>query len=146
MGKALIDLGTNINLMPFSICRRLGELDIMPTIMTLQLGDRSITRPYGVIEDILIRVKQMVFPADFMVMDVDEDHEVPIILGRPFMLTASCVVDMGKKKLKMGFEDQRINFDLFEEDKPVPDQNVYLQVMEGDKKVLKLKDKMDINH
>ena len=46
----------------------------------------------------------MVFPADFVVMDVDEDHEVPIILGRPFMLTTSCVVDMGRKKLEMGFE------------------------------------------
>ena len=146
VGKALIDLGASINLMSLSMCRRLGELEIMPTRMTLQLADRSITRPYGVIEDVLIRVKQMVFPADFVVMDVDEDHEVPIILGRPFMLTASCVVDIGRKKLEMGFEDQRINFDLFEEDKPVPNQNVYLQVMEGDKEVLKLKDKVDINH
>jgi len=43
----------------------------MPTRMTLQLAHQSITRPYGVIEDVLIRVKQMVFPADFVVMDVD---------------------------------------------------------------------------
>ena len=78
--------------------------------------------------------------------DVDEDHEVRIILGCPFMLTASYVVDMGRKKLEMGFEDQRINFDLFEENKSVPDQNVCLQVMEGDKEVLKLKDKVDITH
>jgi len=62
----------------------------------------------------------MVFPNDFVVMDADEDHEVPIILGCPFMLTASCVVDMGRKKLEMGFKDQRINFDLFVENKPVP--------------------------
>jgi len=81
VGKALIDLGASINLVPLSMCRRLGELEIMPTRMTLQLADRSITRPYGVIEDILIRVKQMVFLADFVVMDVEEDHEVPIILG-----------------------------------------------------------------
>jgi len=79
-------------------------------------------------------------------MDVDEDHEVPIILGHPYMLIASCVVDMGRKKLEMGFEDQMINFDLFEENKHVLDQNVYLQVMEGDKEVLKLKDKVDITH
>ena len=57
VGKALIDLGVNINLMPLSMCRRLGELEIMPTRMTLQLADQSITRPYRVIEDILIRVK-----------------------------------------------------------------------------------------
>ena len=48
VGKALIDLGANINLMPLSMCRRLGELEIMPTRMTLQLADRSITRTYGV--------------------------------------------------------------------------------------------------
>ena len=88
----------------------------------------------------------MVFPADFVVMDVEEGHEVPIILGRPFMLTASCVVDMGRKTLEMGFEDQKINFDLFEEDKPMSNQNVCLQVMEGGKEVLKFKDKGDIIH
>ncbi|XP_006586472.1 uncharacterized protein [Glycine max] len=48
VGKALIDLGASINLMPLSICRRLGEIEIMPTRMTLQLADRSIIRPYGV--------------------------------------------------------------------------------------------------
>ena len=94
--------------------------------MTLQLVDRSITRPYGVIDDVLIRVKHMVFPADFMVMDVEEDHEVPVILGHPIMSTASCIIDMGRKTLKTGFEDQKINFDLFEENKSVPEHNVCL--------------------
>ena len=96
----------------------------MPTRMTLQLADRSITRPYGVIEDVLVRVKHFIFPTDFVVIDICEDNEIPLILGRPFMLTASCVVDIGRKKLEMSFEDQRINFDLFLEDKPVPKQNV----------------------
>ena len=83
--------------MPFSMCRRLGELEIMPTRRTLQLADRSITRPYGVIEDVMVIVKHFTFPADFVVMDIEEDTEIPLILGRPFMLTTSCVVDMGKK-------------------------------------------------
>ncbi|XP_006596830.1 uncharacterized protein [Glycine max] len=139
VGKALIDLGASINLIPLSMCRRLGELEIMPTRMTLQLVDRSITRPYGVIEDVLIRVKHMVFPADFMVMDVEEDHEVPVILGRPIMSTASCIIDMGRKTLETGFEDQKINFDLFEENKSVPEHNVCLLVMEVEEEVLKVR-------
>ncbi|XP_028223555.1 uncharacterized protein LOC114405073 [Glycine soja] len=94
VGKALIDLGASINLMPLSMCRRLGELEIMPTRMTLQLADRSITRPYGVIEDVLVRVKHLIFPADFVVMDIEEDATIPLILGRPFIATTSCVVDM----------------------------------------------------
>ena len=105
MGKALIDLGASINLMPLSMCRRLGELEIMPTRMTLQLVDRSITRPYGVSEDVLVRVKHLIFPTDFMVMDIFEDIDIPVILGRPFMLNPSCIVDMGKRKLELGLED-----------------------------------------
>ncbi|XP_028184698.1 uncharacterized protein LOC114371471 [Glycine soja] len=99
VGKALIDLGAGINLMSLSMCRRLGELDIMPTCMTLQLADHSITRPYGVIEDVLVKVKHLIFLTDFVVIDIEEDVDIPVILGRPFMSTASCVVDMGKKML-----------------------------------------------
>ena len=102
VGKALTDLGTNINLMPLSMCRRLRELEIMPTQMTLQLAECSVTRPYRVIEDILVQVKHLIFP------------EIPIILGRPFMSTASCIVDMGKGKLELSVEDQKISFNLFE--------------------------------
>ena len=81
--------------------------------MTLQLVDFSITRLYGVIEDVLVRVKHFTFPTDFVVMDIEEDANIPLILGRPFMLNASCVVDMGRRKLEMGIEDQKISFDLF---------------------------------
>jgi len=97
VGKALIDLGASINLMSLSMCRRIRELEIIPTRMTLQLADSFITRPYGIIEDALVRVKHFTFPANFLVMDIEEDTEIPLILGRPFMLTTSCVVDMGKK-------------------------------------------------
>jgi len=105
VGKALVDLGASINLMPLSMCRRLGELEIMPTRMTLQLVDCSITRSYGVIEDVLVRVKHFNFPTYFGVLDICEDNDIPVILGRPFMLTASCIVDIGRKKLELGFED-----------------------------------------
>ncbi|XP_006593231.1 uncharacterized protein [Glycine max] len=131
VGKALIDLGASINLIPLSMCRRLGELEIMPTRMTLQLADYSITRPYGVIVDVLVRVKHFTFPADFVVMDIEEDTKIALILGRPFMLTASCVVDMGKKKLEMGIADQKISFDLFDEDKHLLSQNACSEVNEG---------------
>ncbi|XP_006604992.1 uncharacterized protein LOC114398503 [Glycine soja] len=130
VGKALIDLGANINLMPFSICKRIGELEIMPTRMTLQLAGKSITRPYGVIEDVLVKVQHFTFPIDFVVMDIEEDSEIPLILGRPFMLTASCVVDMGKGKLEMGMDDQKIKFDLFDAEKHLLDWNVCLKVEE----------------
>ncbi|XP_028188911.1 uncharacterized protein LOC114375331 [Glycine soja] len=135
VGKALIDLGASINLMPLSMCRKLGELDIMPTRMNLQLADHSITRPYRVIEGVLVRVKHFTFPANFVVMDIEEDAYIPLILGRPFMSTTSCAVDMGKKKLEMGIQDQKINIDLFDEEKQLLNQNVCLKVKEYEKKV-----------
>ena len=100
----------------------------MPTRMTLQLADRSITRPYGVIKDVLVKVKHLIFPADFVVIDIEEDVDILLILGSPFMSTTSCVVDTGKKILQMGIEDQKISFDLFHEYKDPLSQNVCLKV------------------
>ena len=60
-----------------------------------------------------------------------------------FMSTASCVVDMGKKKLEMSLENQKISFDLFNEGRELLDQDVCLQVKELDKKVLKERTKID---
>ena len=93
------------------------------------------------IEDVLVRVKHFIFPADVVVMDISEDIDIPVVLGRPFMLTASCIVDMGKRKLELGFEDQKIDFDLFVEDKPAPEHNVCLQVMGEGQEVLKVRTK-----
>ena len=96
----------------------------MPTRMTLQLADRSITRPYGVIEDVLVKVQHFTFPTDFVVMDIEEDAKIPLILGLPFMLTANCVVDMGKGKMEMGVDDQKIKFYLFDAKKHLLDRNI----------------------
>ena len=81
MGKTLIDLGANINLMPFSICQRIKNLKVDPTRMTLQLADRSITRLYGVVEDVLVKVRQFTFLVDFVKMDIEEDFDIPLILA-----------------------------------------------------------------
>ena len=95
------------------------------------------------IEDVLVRVKHLIFPTDFVVMDIEEDENIPLILGRQFMATASCVVDMGKKKLEMGIEDQKISFELFDEERKLLDQNVCLEVKESEEKVLKKRTKLD---
>ena len=57
---------------------------MVSSTMTLQLADRSITRPYGVIEDVLVKVKHLIFLADFVVIDIEEDANIPLILGHPF--------------------------------------------------------------
>nr|GFC69957.1 reverse transcriptase domain-containing protein [Tanacetum cinerariifolium] len=49
--------------------------------MTLELADRSITRPKGVIEDVFVKVGKFHFPTDFVVVDFKADPRVPLILG-----------------------------------------------------------------
>ena len=73
-----------------------------------------ITRPYGVVEDVLVKVFQFTFLVDFVIMDIEEDSDIPLILGYPFMLTTKYVMDMGNDNLEMSFKDQKVTFNLFE--------------------------------
>ena len=86
--RALADLGASINLMPYSMFKQLGLGEPKPTRMSLQLADRSIKFPKGIIEDVLVKVENFIFPVDFMILDMSADVEVPLILGRPFLATA----------------------------------------------------------
>ena len=62
--KTLCDLGASINLMPLTMFERLEIGEVTPTMIALQLADRSIKRPYGIIEDVLVRVDKLIFPVD----------------------------------------------------------------------------------
>ena len=82
--------------MPLFIFRRLGLGEAHLTIVTLQLADRSLKHPRGVIEDVLVKVDKFIFPADFIVLDMEEDKEIPITLGRPFLATGRAMIDVQK--------------------------------------------------
>jgi len=86
----------------------------------------------------LIKVRQFTFPADFVIMDIEEDVEIPLILGRPFMLTTNCVVDMGKGNLEMSVHDQKITFDLFDATKPSIDHSVCSKVEENENEIAQM--------
>ena len=92
--NALCDLGASINLMPLSVFRSLQLGEAKPTTVTLQLADRSLAHPWGVIEVVLVKVDKFIFPADFIVLDMEEDTNVPIILGRPFLATGQALIDV----------------------------------------------------
>jgi len=73
----------------------------------------------------MVKVCQFTFPADFVIMDIEEDTEIPLILGCPLMLIANCVVDMANSNLGMSVDDQKVTFNLFDAVKHSKDQNVY---------------------
>ncbi|CAM8905428.1 unnamed protein product [Rhodiola kirilowii] len=114
--NCMLDLGASINVLPFSIysCFRIGPLE--HTGLTIQLADRSCKQPEGKIEDVLVQVGELVFPADFYVLKMENggptDH-APILLGRPFLKTSKMKIDYGSGMLSMEVEGEVFSFDIF---------------------------------
>nr|GFC38239.1 reverse transcriptase domain-containing protein [Tanacetum cinerariifolium] len=108
---ALADLGANINLMPLSVWKRLSLPELTLTCMTLELADRSISRPIGVAKYVYVKVGKFHFSADFVVVDFDADPRVPLILGRSFLKTGRALIDVfeGELTLRVGKEDITFN-------------------------------------
>ena len=91
----MIDLGASINVMPYSMYDSLKLGPLSKTGVVIQLADRSIAYPKGLIEDVLVQVNNLVFPADFYVLDMEESaHATPILLGRPFLKTSRTKIDV----------------------------------------------------
>nr|GEV68221.1 reverse transcriptase domain-containing protein [Tanacetum cinerariifolium] len=110
---ALADLGASINLTPLFVWNKLSLLDLSPMCMTLELADRSISRPIGVAEDVFVKVGTFHFPADFIVVDFDADPRVPLILGRSFLKIERALIDVfeGELTLHVGQEARTFNLD-----------------------------------
>ncbi|XP_009610025.1 uncharacterized protein [Nicotiana tomentosiformis] len=106
VGRALCHLGASINLMPLSVFRQLGLGEPRPTTVILQLVDRSLAHPEGVIEDVLVQVGSFIFPVDFIILDYEPDQEVPFILGHPFLATCRAIIDVCEGKMTMRVCDQ----------------------------------------
>nr|GEX31893.1 reverse transcriptase domain-containing protein [Tanacetum cinerariifolium] len=100
---ALSDLSASINLMPLSVWEGLSLLELTPTCMTLELADRSVSKPIGIAKDVSVKVGVFHFPADFLVVDFEPDPRVPLILGRCFLKNGRALIDVHKEVL--GFSD-----------------------------------------
>ncbi|RDY11582.1 hypothetical protein CR513_03732, partial [Mucuna pruriens] len=126
---AILDLGASINVMPTSIYKSLNFGDLEPTRMTIQLANRSVVQPLGVLEDVLVQVNELIFPADFYVLDMEDETSgkgSTLILGRPFLMTARTKIDMHAGTLSMEFGDNLVQFNIFEAMKhPTEDHSLF---------------------
>ncbi|GJY28708.1 reverse transcriptase domain-containing protein [Tanacetum coccineum] len=109
---ALADLGANINLMPLSVWRKLNLPELTPTCMTLELADRSISKPIGIAEDVSVKVGKFKFPADFVVVDFNADPRVPLIHGRSFLKTGRALIGVYEGELTLCVGKEAITFNL----------------------------------
>ncbi|XP_028798641.1 uncharacterized protein LOC114754069 [Neltuma alba] len=116
---ALVDLGAAINVMPKSVFAQLQGVDLKPTNLIASLADRHCVVPEGVLEDVLVKVKDLIFPVDFYVLDMDDARfrqkgHLSLILGRPFLKTARAMIDVHAGTLTMEFAGKIIRFDVLD--------------------------------
>ncbi|KAM0981427.1 hypothetical protein ACFX2A_014761 [Malus domestica] len=126
---AMLDLGASINVMPYSIYASMNLGELKNDGVIIQLADRSNAYPKGVLEDVLVQVDNLIFPADFYVLEMEDSPNVtplPILLGRPFMKTARTKIDVFKGTLTMEFDGEIINFNISEAMKfPIDDHSCF---------------------
>ncbi|GKA42293.1 putative reverse transcriptase domain-containing protein [Tanacetum coccineum] len=79
--KALVDLGASVSVMPFSTYTNLGLRDLAHTRLTVELANIIIKHPRGIAENMLVIIGKFIFPVDFIILDIPEDDDVPLILG-----------------------------------------------------------------
>ena len=96
MGTSMCNSGANINLMCLSVVKRLSLGELTPIAMTLQMADITSAQPEGILKDVLIKVGKFIFPVDFVGIDIEEDKQVPPLLGRPFLAIGVALIDVKK--------------------------------------------------
>nr|XP_027102989.1 uncharacterized protein LOC113724266 [Coffea arabica] len=133
--KAMLDLGASINVMPKTIYTSLNLGPLKGTGIIIQLADRINAYPEGLVEDVLVQVNELVFPAVFYVLDMGDERALnpsPILLGRPFLSTARTKIDVNEGTLSMEFDEKIVNFNIFDAMKyPNESNSVYaLSVVE----------------
>ena len=103
--------------MPYSIYSQLGLGEIKHISMVLQLADRSIKKPRGIVEDVLVQVEKFYYPVDFLVLDtqsvVSMESKIPIILGRPFLATANALINCRNGLMKISFGKMTLEVNVF---------------------------------
>ena len=117
MEKALLNLGASVNLLPYSVYKKLGLGELKPTTITLSLVDISIKIPKGTMEDVLIQVDKFYYLIDFVVLDTEPvavgANYVSIILGRPFLATSNAIINCRNGVMQLTFGNMTLELNIF---------------------------------
>ena len=115
--KALLDLGASVNLLPYSVYKKLGLGELKPTNITLSLANRSVKIPKGIVEDVLVKVEKFYYPVDFVVLDTEPiasgPNHMPIILGRPFLATSNAIINCRNGVMELTFGNMTMELNIF---------------------------------
>ena len=126
----MLDLGVSINVMPYSIFSSLNLRPLEEIGVVIQLADRSNIYPRGVVEEVVVQVDELVFPADFYIIDMEDEvsyNPTPIQLVRPFLKIARAMINVHDGVLTMEFDGEMVKFNLFEAMKHLSGQDGELE-------------------
>ncbi|XP_016199820.1 uncharacterized protein LOC107640833 [Arachis ipaensis] len=128
LDKALCDLGASINLVPLSLMKQFAIEELRPTRMSLQMADRSLKIPNGVVENLLVKVEKFIFSADFVILDMEEERHNSIILGRPFLAIARAIIDVEKGEMTLRVHDKKMIINVFKSMQYPPEKEKHMRV------------------
>ena len=144
LGHALVDLGASVNLLPYSVYVDLGLGELEPTNITLQLVDRRVKIPRGIVKDVLVQVDKFYFPVDFVVLDtqpvVNQGTQFPVILGLPFLATANAIIHCRGGRMTLSFGNMTVNLNIFNVIKGMGDEEDMCEINMVDSVVQKYLD------
>ncbi|XP_057746977.1 uncharacterized protein LOC130966210 [Arachis stenosperma] len=128
LDKVLCDLGACINLMPLSMMRKLAIEELKPTRMSLVMADRSIKTLNGIVENLLVKVREFIFPANFVILDTEEEGNNSIILRRPFLATVRAIIDVKKGEMIFRVHNEQTVINVFKAMQYPLEQEDYMKV------------------
>ena len=120
------------NLLPSSVYVELGLGELEPTNITLQLADRSVKIPRGIVKDVLVQVDKFYFLVDFVVLDTqpvsNQGTQFPVILGRPFLATTNAIIHCRGGLMTLSFGNMTVNLNIFNVIKEIGDDEDVCEV------------------
>nr|GEU43140.1 reverse transcriptase domain-containing protein [Tanacetum cinerariifolium] len=120
---------------------KLGDPELTPTWMTLELADRSITRPKGAAEDLFAKVGKFHFLTDFVVVDFEADPRVPLILGSSFLRTGHALIDVYGEEIALRYNPKSssptlVSDDLISESNAIDEREALINVLKSHKRAI----------
>ncbi|GJS95844.1 zinc knuckle CX2CX4HX4C containing protein [Tanacetum coccineum] len=112
VNNTLADLGANINIMPFSMYKRLGIGKLETIKMNIELADNSKCIPKGIVRNLLIKIDKFILPIDFIILDALENFRMHVILGKPLLATAHAKVDVFRKVISLEVGNEKVIFKM----------------------------------
>ncbi|XP_071741044.1 uncharacterized protein [Rutidosis leptorrhynchoides] len=114
--KALLDFGACINILSSSFVDRYELGTLKRTDILIQLADRSMRTPMGMLKNVIVKVEDFYYPVDFIVMDIEtnfRETQPTIILSRPFLATIDDLINCRTGVMDISFGNKRSRINIF---------------------------------